>query len=200
MKVKNLNKFKTKIDENGRVCTTCGVYRLWIDFKGHSRSATGHSSQCKACYKQKRRSKGRKRELYSAKNRNEYLRIHEPIVWKSRILRSRLLQAEKKNSPNSKKIPTAKDLQKWFEEQFPLHCYYTNEALSIYDINVDHKQPLTRGGTNDIDNLCVTSSHLNSAKGKMNEKEFKELLELISTWEDSGASLLSRLKQGWAAR
>lgn len=193
VQIKNKNKFKTKIDENGRECTSCGVYKLWIDFKGHSRSLTKHSSKCKGCYKLGRRSKGRKKELYSASKRTHYLKTHEPFLWKSRVLRSSLLSRSTKEEKHL--VPTQKELQHWLENN-PLKCYYSGVPLSIYDLTIDHKIPTSRGGSNQLENLCFCSHHMNSAKGTLTEKEFKDLLEIIKHWDDKGDRILKRLKIG----
>lgn len=43
---------KTRVDENGRVCTKCGKYKLWEEFhKG--KGANGYTPQCKQCVKEK---------------------------------------------------------------------------------------------------------------------------------------------------
>lgn len=194
VKIQNNNKFKTFIDSEGRVCTSCGVYKKWIDFKGHLRSNTKHSSKCKGCYKLKRKAGSRKSELYSSKKRLHYLKTHEPFLWKSRILRSSLLSRspteEIKNT-----VPSREELQQWLEST-PLVCHYSKIPLSIYDITIDHRIPTARGGTHYLHNLCIASHHMNTAKGTMTEKEFNELLNLIDTWDDKGEKLLKRLKVG----
>jgi 5-methylcytosine-specific restriction endonuclease McrA len=91
--------------------------------------------------------------------------------------------------------PSREELENWLRSS-DLKCYYSGEQLGLFTLHVDHKQPLVRGGTNALNNLCFASPHMNTAKGNMTEKEFKSLLKLISKWEDKGESLLRRLKQG----
>jgi 5-methylcytosine-specific restriction endonuclease McrA len=62
---------------------------------------------------------------------------------------------------------------------------------------MDHKQPISRGGTAETDNLGLCCAACNGAKGPLNESEFRELLSLISTWEDKGKALLIRLRGGF---
>lgn len=117
----------------------------------------------------------------------------DPILLKARSLRNSLLG----RVPESLKetTPTIKELHKWLT--LPAYiCYYSLEPLEFEAINIDHKIPLQRGGTNIIDNLCICSSSYNRAKGTLTEHEFRSLLELIKTWEDKGESLIKRLKQG----
>lgn len=90
-------------------------------------------------------------------------------------------------------IPSRKEIQEWLHKQKPYTCYFTGELLDR-DFGVDHKQPLARGGTYDLDNLCITSPFINAAKGAMTEEEFRSLLDCISTWENKGKELLVRLR------
>lgn len=102
----------------------------------------------------------------------------------------------RRSGDNPEDVPTAKEFEEWFSGQ-PIVCYYTQEPVVLRDLQVDHKQPRSRGGTDKLENLCITSSGINRAKGNMTEQEFRSLLDLILTWEDRGATLLKRLKQAW---
>ena len=55
------------------------------------------------------------------------------------------------------------------------------------------KEPLERGGTNDLQNLCLTTKEMNTTKGTMTESEFKQLLSLVGGWADEGR-MLARLR------
>lgn len=197
MKVQNQNKFKTKIDDNGRECTACGVYKKWEDFKGHSRSSTGRSSKCKECYKLGRLATGRKKELYSAKNRRKFLVKTNPIKAKAMLLRNSFMRRDREYFSDRSYIPSSTEIEEWLRKQEPFVCFYSKEALTIETLTVDHKNPLSRGGRSDFSNLVICSSSMNSAKGKMNDSEFLEFLDMISKWEDSGKYILSRLRMGW---
>jgi hypothetical protein len=98
-------------------------------------------------------------------------------------------------------VPSVDVLHEWLENQKPLTCYYSDVPLSVYDISIDHKQPLSKGGTNDLSNLCVSSQDMNTAKGGLNEKEFKSLLKTINKWsKDSGDMFLARLRYGFYSK
>lgn len=51
---------KTKVDEFGRICTWCHVYKFWVDFDFTSdgRGIKGHFANCRECRRKK--NKGRK--------------------------------------------------------------------------------------------------------------------------------------------
>lgn len=121
----------------------------------------------------------------------------DPILAKARSLRSSLLRRVK---PEFKEdTPTINELEKWLRRSSYI-CYYSLEPLTFEQITIDHKVPLNRNGTNKIENLCICSSAMNTAKGSMTEDEFRSLLELIKTWEDGGESIIRRLRQGFFGR
>ncbi len=49
-------------------------------------------------------------------------------------------------------------------------CAYCRKLLTEY--HIDHKTPVSRGGTNDIENLQMTCPKCNMQKGAMNHEEF----------------------------
>lgn len=198
------NKYKTTVDEKGRVCTKCGIYKSWIEFNS---AKTKHikikkTASCKKCKHEHRKSKGRnyKVEKASAKEWKEHLKKTDPYLLKARNLRQGLLTRTKDLQIKST-TPTTEVLYNWFLQSTPIYCYYSGVELNLLKksnnkLTVDHKIPLTRGGSNNIDNLCFASHHMNTAKGSLTEQEFKQFLELISSWEDKGITILRRLKQG----
>ena len=52
------------------------------------------------------------------------------------------------------------------------HCYYCGK-LCIEDKTIDHKHPVSRGGTNDIDNLVVACRSCNCSKNDKTEEEHR---------------------------
>lgn len=117
----------------------------------------------------------------------------DPALLKARQLRNNLL-SRVKTSELRDTTPTIKQLHKWLSlDSFT--CYYSLQPLTLEEINIDHKIPLQRGGTNSLSNLCYCSSEMNSAKGTLNEEEFRELLELIRNWDECAKdSVLQRLR------
>jgi 5-methylcytosine-specific restriction endonuclease McrA len=193
---RNPKQFKTSFDDNGRVCTKCLEYKTWDNFFVAKKTASGHQSECKSCKLNKRQeNRNYEKEKYSSKKRKQELKKLNPILIKARDLRSSLLR--RSQDPGIKQTtPTVTELEKWLTRDEYI-CYYSGEILSLNDITVDHKVPISRNGTNELENLCIASHHMNTAKGSLTEKEFVELLLLIQTWENKGIHLLRRLKQGW---
>jgi len=182
----------TLVNETGRECTICGLFKEWDEYyKARSKSSgySGHSVICKKC------------SLASSKKRQpvfkENLRKTDPYKYRSRRLRNGLLDRARAsgNREMYETTPTAVQLEEWLKTT-PLVCNYSGEEVTILTMQVDHRIPVNRGGMNTLDNLCIASAHMNMAKGSMTEQEFKSLLSLVQSWSDKGETLLRRLKQG----
>ena len=61
--------------------------------------------------------------------------------------------------------------QRLFESQNGL-CFYTNAILDIATAHVDHKVPISRGGTNDYSNLVLCTPEANLLKHNKTAEEF----------------------------
>ena len=196
IKPKNINQFKTPINALGRECTACGNFKAWENFYIASKSHTGRTSLCKECKRLKRKPRDTKREKFSAKKHKAVLKTQQPLLVKARAIRSSLLNRARKFPYLRDTTPTTPEILKWLESQ-TLTCYYSGEVVDLWKMHIDHKIPPVRGGDNSLENLCIASSKMNSSKGVMTEKEFKDLLALVSNWEDKGEKLLIRLRQGF---
>lgn len=180
--------------ETGRVCTKCLLFKTWENYRTNNKViGTKKQSSCKQCGKEKRKAVGRTKEQVTKKERQKYIKKTDPLLYKARGIRSKLLARVTGDLKST--TPKTEDILEWLKNT-PLICYYSGEPLDLFKMHVDHKTPLVSGGTNDLSNLCLASHHMNTAKGRMNEEEFLQLLELISCWDDKGQSLLRRLKQG----
>ena len=118
---------------------------------------------------------------------------------KARQLRSNWRKrAKKANIELLHQVPDSKEICKFIvslEKNGKFYCYLTNAELNFSDVEFDHKISVTRGGDFNLKNIGVTSRRLNNIKGEMSAKEFKQLLRLISKWDDGGSNLLHRLSR-----
>ena len=188
--------YKTKVTVEGRECTKCGEFKVWDLFTTSNKEYTGRTANCKACKKLNRGRRDIQSDKYCAKKRRAELIKSDPLLVKARDYRGRLLaRARNENLDIKDTTPTTQELEAWFKGQ-PIECYYSGVPLTLKEITVDHKLPVSRGGDNSLDNLCISSHHMNTAKGKMTDEEFRALLVLVRSWEDEGKSILTRLKQG----
>lgn len=179
-----LGQYSTHVDGGGRECTSCGKYKKFALFVKSKKYTTGFTPTCRVCINKRTRVA---KKIRHAKT--------DPLLLKSRALRGSLL-ARATDPVIKASTPTTEALLEWFTLNQPFTCFYTKEPLTLKTMHIDHKLPVVRGGDNSLPNLCIASAGINRAKGSMTEKEFTGLLKLVSTWEDKGKKILTRLKQG----
>lgn len=197
---KNINQFKTHVDELGRECTSCGIYKPWSEYFAASKTYSKKQSRCRDCYYANRGPRDTKKEKYDAKKHKQQLKKDDPHLWRAGNIRSSHMARARKLGLDRIEIPTRHEIASWLKDQEPLTCYYSGVPVDLMKMHVDHKIPLSRGGKLGFDNLCVACPKINSAKGQMTDSEFKSLWSLISSWEDGGAYLLMRLRQGFMGK
>ena len=57
-----------------------------------------------------------------------------------------------------------------------LKCIYCRRELELREATLEHKQPLSKSGTNNKDNLAIACEHCNKSKNNKTEKEFRKYL------------------------
>jgi 5-methylcytosine-specific restriction endonuclease McrA len=58
-------------------------------------------------------------------------------------------------------------------------CEYCRMPLA-FDAQLDHRQPIARGGRHVLDNLAACCQRCNSIKGMLSEEEYREMLTLLA--------------------
>lgn len=102
-------------------------------------------------------------------------------------------RAKKLNIP-VELVPSRGEIQSYIDSFNGTYiCYITGKRVPKASIEFDHKIPTGRGGSFSLENTGITSKHFNRIKGMLTDTEFRELLKLISTWDDGGEFLLKRL-------
>lgn len=211
------DKSQTSLTSNGlRECTCCHemLPADAVHFKRLSSTTVGLSSECRKCASDrdkelKLRRKERNKELLTAYRQNNlervkqwkhesYLRNRESVITKSR--RYRLENREKINGDrertrakdaarrarelNAEGCFSRQDIVKKIAEQKG-KCYYCACDLTKY--HVDHYVPLSKGGTNNPDNIVIACPYCNLAKGdKMPDVFIREYLPLSIEMRQGG--------------
>ena len=96
-------------------------------------------------------------------------------------------------------IPTINEVEAHLRCQ-PLFCFYCGTKLGTSKrgkIHMDHKLSISRGGDAALHNLALACHRCNKIKGECSESEFRDLVQLVSYWEDKGKSLFTRLQLGF---
>lgn len=130
---------------------------------------------------------------------------------KAATFRNNCLSRADKHGIDRLNVPMPREIEEWLlthqdrvetvRNRFYLRCEYTGELIKIADIQIDHRTPISRGGTFRIENLAVTSGKTNQHKGSLKESEFLELLQLLDSFEPvAKADVLTRLRRGVVIR
>lgn len=177
------------ITSEGRQCTKCLTWKPWVDFPLRKAKKQQYPRICTDCSK--------KAACECTKRSTDVLKETDWCTWQARVLRSRWLKRFKDTHPNkdTSEVPTTEDIRKWLTSFDEFICYYSGEKLKKDSLNFDHIQPVKRNGSFSLSNIAITSPEINKIKGEMNEKEFRQLLQLMSGWEDSGKYLKGMLKR-----
>jgi 5-methylcytosine-specific restriction endonuclease McrA len=76
-------------------------------------------------------------------------------------------------------------------------CCYCRRELTASNFGADHMDPVSRGGSFNLDNLAFPCMDCNAAKGSMDKEEYLSLLNLMAHWHPNvRANVLARLKAG----
>jgi len=102
-------------------------------------------------------------------------------------------------SEEGPKLPSLDAVEEHIRGNFGNGCFYCgarlSETVKKHKIELDHKIPISRGGSAAVANLALTCHACNAAKGPLTAGEFQSLLALVDTWDPGAASsLLSRLR------
>lgn len=111
-------------------------------------------------------------------------------------LRSYFLRLAKKY-PTAANPPTRPYLEAWLRGLGgACTCPYCQNPLTPKTFAVDHRQPVSRGGSSALDNLIPCCKRCNETKGELSEAEFTALHALAATWEEPARRILFRRLRG----
>lgn len=134
-----------------RTCKHCKVTKSIDEFRRDHRKPNTIRWDCKECEKNSRKKRHKK----------------SPIRKKLHGI----------NQRHKIKI-TLEELQSVID-QSEHQCYYCNSWIDITDsrqFQFDHRQPLSKGGTNEIKNIVLSCTKCNQKKNDKTEEEFIQLL------------------------
>lgn len=184
----------------------CWCCKMWLEldqFGKDSSSFDGLYSRCRSCckkymaeyfrqnktvlLKQTRRNYKRNRirilkqqSDYGKKTRKtrsikdrEYRRSHKH-VGKAAGARRRSRIKKAGNLPTERVV---KVIEASIKKYGVLTCYLCYKAIEHNKWTLEHKIPLSRGGTNEYRNLGVAHTYCNSSKNNKTEKEYREMLK-----------------------
>lgn len=177
-----------------KCCTKCLKYYepTIVNFRKRSDTYDGLQSACKNCqsvrdklYNSLPEVKERK-QLWQTKPENKrHASMRDQEVWKKRLEYKRFYYSQTEYGKNKRREYSINRRARKINAE----GYFTNEELlELYEIQcgrcgycgitlydeyeADHMQPLSKGGTNYIDNILITCYFCNHSKGNKTYEEF----------------------------
>jgi hypothetical protein len=84
----------------------------------------------------------------------------------------------------AKRSVTTSQIKELIESQ-NYRCALTNRKLTPETASLDHKQPISRGGTHEVANLWVIEHFVNTAKGSLTVEEFISMCRDVVRHQDA---------------
>ncbi len=170
MKCRDQARLFERVKDGEAKCSKCKTWKPLDQFvRSSRRRADGsiyklphsHCKQCNAAWFEARRGEPRKRPY------REHYKL-SPEAKKRRILEAN--QVNKHNRRAAGRMPKKAVIKQMLLDQKCL-CVYCGQDISD-GYHIDHKTPVSRGGTNAADNLHLTCARCNISKGSMTHEEF----------------------------
>jgi 5-methylcytosine-specific restriction endonuclease McrA len=142
-----------------KICTCCGVEKPLSEYYKEAKGRDGHRGNCKLCH-----------------NSHKKIYNQNPIVKERRrvsdlknysTLKGKLVQKRKRHKRRAKlKAAGTFTIEEWDDRLIEYNhcCAYCYKPFSADELTIDHMIPLSRGGTNTIDNLVPACRSCNSRK------------------------------------
>lgn len=179
-----LEKAKSKIEGNQKLCMHCKKMKPLSQFSTSSRGLGGVHAYCKPCFADRYRDKDKAKEA-TASYRNRHKER-----WRSG---HRLHQFKRKSQ-----IRVSSDGSVTDEFLASLYanpvCAYCNRNIPPKDRTADHVVPLSRGGPHAAENLVMACNSCNSSKSDMTAEEFRSSIK-CPTMSKSSPTPLGPMEQ-----
>jgi 5-methylcytosine-specific restriction endonuclease McrA len=110
--------------------------------------------------------------------------------------RTRQMYATLKRRAGSQTIPTLDDIRAELNFTFRSEprCPYCRRNMSVADVSLDHKTPLSRGGLASMGNTQFVCMGCNKSKGNMDDAEYRVLLRKLDEVEAETANFTLKAK------
>lgn len=183
-----------------KICSKCGKdFPATAEFFNRAeRGLYGLRPECKDCSGIWRENNKDKIKSYYINDKENY--IEKATKWNrnNKNRRKEICKKDYESHPERFKIHdrkrrarkygltehhTTEDVETLYREQFG-KCYYCGE--SMYDYHLEHKTPLSRGGTDTKENLAISCPDCNWRKNDRTEEEFFVYLLRVDLEENYG--------------
>jgi len=188
------------VSEGTRQCTKCGVEKPLTEFNLHPLGKDGRNSQCRTCkaayssqYDQERHEERQEymrqyqeghrdeRTAYHRQHRQEHPEVHtaankryqenHPEVHRAAVRRRRARELNAEGEYTTEEFTALCEYMGW-------QCTYCGYKLTPETAHADHMIPLSRGGSDYLDNITPACKSCNSKKHDKTTEEYLVYLEV----------------------
>lgn len=144
-------------DSTMKHCSKCGVLKPLSEFHKNKNFPDGHQYKCKECARQTAREHHQANREKHTEQMREYKKT---LAGKSAFKAARARIRAKKLDADG--IILAEDVFTQYERQEG-KCFYCGKIVGL-EFHLDHKIPLSRGGSNNLSNVVITCAWCNLHK------------------------------------
>ena len=181
-----------------KTCNKCNIEKELSEFYFRKDTNT-HRNECKDCTKaakalreakpgvrEERARKERERRANDDGTINAKLREYRKTSRHKKVSQewykanldkirnyNRTQRARRKFALSIEGSASTNEVYTWIQSQDPV-CYYCKKILLSNEIQLDHKIPLSRGGTHTTDNFAISCRSCNCSKNTKTPEEFYE--------------------------
>jgi 5-methylcytosine-specific restriction endonuclease McrA len=163
-----------------KICTQCKKEKDIEEFHYQKWGKYNRRAKCKICRNKENKKYKRNKEKEKLQHKKYYQKNKLKIKEQIKNYREknpdchRVANKKRKYLKKTAKGTFTKELLKQKFDYYGNRCYYCNNSDKL---TIEHRIPLSRGGTNWPANLLPVCPSCNSKKGAKTEKEFKEWLD-----------------------
>ena len=166
--------YEAKCMPTHKQCTVCKEDKNISEYYFAKRKIDNHENICKSCDKEKsmtRHNNMMKDPDYRQEQMNRWKRYkdrQDPLEMK---MLARVQKHNRRALAKNAGHYTAKEARDLVASSNG-ECYWCESSIEEDDMHLDHYYPLSKGGSNNIDNIVVSCSHCNLSKGDKDPEEF----------------------------
>ncbi len=160
-------KIFSEIKDGRKLCLNCNKFKLFIHFSPSYAGIGGLISYCKKCQRNRFRNRDRGR-IHTASYRK---RNHERYKSSNRIRQFKRIHLCEVTSDGTLTDDVLKEI---YSEKF---CHYCDEYTIKSNRTLDHKIPLSRGGSHSKNNVVMACNTCNCSKSDKTDVEFMLYLQ-----------------------
>ncbi len=89
-------------------------------------------------------------------------------------------------------LPSIDDVEEFLHNEDLTRDYITGQRIPASTMELDHKNPISRGGSLELENIGPLTKRNNKMKGELTDNEYSSLVQLMNSWTEIGKKVLEK--------